>query len=179
MSIAVIKFYCIHLLQSNVFKYIISLCVSDTLLIDNGLWLALHLSIFINLHHLFLSNISLIMFGVHFSIYYRDAYTFEGVPDGAYYERIFDLFPLLCPCHHRSPQCIQKTLDSRMVLPVNKAFMQIETRFLNLQSIVLRECSLIFLLHLLKYHSQLQELSFSLSNPWLPDKHSLMNGNQK
>ncbi|CAF3663988.1 unnamed protein product [Rotaria sp. Silwood1] len=99
MSIAVIKFYYIHLLQSNVCKYIISLCVSDTLPIDNGLWLA---------SHLFLSNTSLIMFGGHFSTYYRAAYTFEGVPDGAYCERIFDLFSLLRPCHRRSPRCIQK-----------------------------------------------------------------------
>jgi len=195
MSIAVTKFYYTHLSQSNVCNRLISLCVSDTLAIDNGLWLAKHLSTFINLRHLslidikrssfelilnaFSSNTSLVMFSMHFPTYYRAAYTFEGVPEGAYYERIFHLFPLLCVCHLRFRRGKHETLDSQIVLPLNKAFMPIETRLLNLQSLVLQECSLAFLKHLLEHHPQLQELSFGLTTPWLPAKHPLMNGDKK
>ncbi|CAF4058762.1 unnamed protein product, partial [Rotaria sp. Silwood1] len=111
MSIAVTKFYYIHLSQSNISSRLISLCVSDTLTIDNGLWLADHVSTFINLRHLSLIDIkrssfelilnslspinSLIVFSVCFSIDDRAAYTFIGVPEGAYYERIFHVFPSL------------------------------------------------------------------------------------
>jgi hypothetical protein len=195
MSIAVTEFYYRHLSQSNVCTHLISLCVSDTLAIDNGLWLAEHLSIFINLRHLslidikrssfelilnsFSSNTSLVMFTVHFPTFYRAAYTYDGVPEGAYYERIFHLFPLLRVCHLRFRRCIHATLNSQIFLPPNKGFMPIETRLLNLQSIVLQECSLAFLRHLLEHHPQLCELSFGLSTPWLPDKHPLMNGDKK
>jgi hypothetical protein len=195
MSIAVTEFYYTYLSQSNVCNRLFSLCVSDTLAIDNGLRLAEHLSTFINLRYLslidikrssfelilnsFSSNTSLIMFSLHFPTYYRAAYTFEGVPEGAYYERIFHLFPLLRACHLRFRRCINKTPDNQIVLPVNQTFMPIETRLLNLQSIVLRECSLAFLKHLLEYHPQLQELNFSLTAPWLPDEHPLMNGDNK
>jgi len=142
--------------KTNVCNRLISLGVSDTLAIDNGLWLAEHLSTFINLRHLslidnkcssfelilnaFSSNTSLVMFSVHFPTYYRAAYTFVGVPEGAYYERIFHLFPLLPVCHLRFRWCIHETLDSQIVLQLNKTFMPIETRLLNLQSTVLREC---------------------------------------
>jgi len=57
MSIAVTEFYYTHLLQSNISSRLISLCVSDALAIDNGLWLAEHVSIFINLPHLSLIDI--------------------------------------------------------------------------------------------------------------------------
>ncbi|CAF3914306.1 unnamed protein product [Rotaria sp. Silwood1] len=195
MSIAVTEFYYTYLSQSNVCNRLFPLCVSDTLAIDNGLRLTEHLSTFINLHYLplidikrssfelilnaFSSNTSLIMFSLHFPTYYRAAYTFEGVSEGAYYERIFHLFPLLRLCHLRFRRCIYKTLDSEIVLPLNQAFMAIETRLLNLQSIVLRECSLTFLKHILEHHPQLQELNFSLTAPWLPNKHPLMNSDNK
>ncbi|CAF5122198.1 unnamed protein product, partial [Rotaria magnacalcarata] len=84
MNIAVTKFYYTHLSQSNTSSRLTSLCVSDTLAIDNGLWLAEHLLTFINLRHLSLIDIkrssfelilnslsivinSLIMFSVRFS----------------------------------------------------------------------------------------------------------------
>ncbi|CAF3011879.1 unnamed protein product [Rotaria sp. Silwood2] len=114
MSVEVTEFYYRHLSQPNICNRLISLCVSDTLAIDNGLWLASHVSTFINLRHLSLIDIkrssfefilnslspinSLIMFSIHFLTDYRAAYTFIGVPEGAYYERIFRLFPSLRVC---------------------------------------------------------------------------------
>ncbi|CAF3292720.1 unnamed protein product [Rotaria sp. Silwood2] len=191
MSIAVTEFYYAHLLQPNVCDRLISLCVSHTLAIDNGLWLASNLSEFINLRHLSLidikrscfelmlntstPNTSLVIFNVHYTEYYQAAYTFKGVPEGAYYKRIFRLFPLLRICRLRFRRHIYNTLDTQIVLPLNKTFIPIETNHLHLQSLVLRECSPAFLSHLLEYYPQLEELSFDLSTPWLPDKHPLLN----
>ncbi|CAF4481159.1 unnamed protein product, partial [Rotaria sp. Silwood2] len=45
MSIAITEFYYTQLSQLNVCNLLISLCVSDTLAIDNGLWLASYLSL--------------------------------------------------------------------------------------------------------------------------------------
>jgi len=195
MSIAVTEFYYTHLSQSNVCNRLISLRVSDTLAIDNGLWLASHLSTFINLRRLSLIDIKrssfelilntssintfLVMLTIHYSSYYRAAYTFAGVPEGAYYERIFHLFPLLRICYLGFYRYIRNVLDNQIVLPLNKTFMSIETSLLNLQSIAFQHCSLSFLLHILEHHPQLQELSFSPSTPWLPDQHPLMNDHNK
>ncbi|CAF1448085.1 unnamed protein product [Rotaria sordida] len=191
MSIAVTEFYYAHLLQPNVCDRLISLCVSHTLAIDNGLWLASNLSAFINLRHLSLidikrscfelmlntstPNTSLVIFNVHYTEYYQAAYTFKGVSEGAYYKRIFRLFPLLRVCRLRFRRDIYNTLDTQIVLPLNKTFIPIETNHLHLQSLVLRECSPAFLSHLLEYYPQLEELSFDQSTPWLPDKHPLLN----
>ncbi|CAF3595229.1 unnamed protein product [Rotaria sordida] len=191
MGIAVTEFYYAHLLQPNIRNRLISLCISHTLAIDNGLWLASNISAFINLRHLSLidikrscfelmlntsaSNTSLVIFNVHYTEYYRAAYTFKDVPEGAYYKRIFRLFPLLRVCHLRFWRYIYDTLDSQIVLPLNKPFIPIETNHSNLQSFVLRECSPAFLSHLLQYYPQLEELTFDLSTPWLPNKHPLLN----
>jgi hypothetical protein len=195
MSMTVTEVYYKHLSRSNICNRLISLCVSDTLAIDNGLWLASHLSTFINLRHLSLTDIKrssfelildafspntpLVIFSVRFSIYYRAAYTFEGVPEGAYHERIFRLFPLLRSCHLCFWRYIYNTLDSQIVLPHGKTFMPIQTRLLNLQSLVLRHCSQGFLSHLLEHLPQVEELSFELSTPWLPDNHPLMHSGNK
>jgi hypothetical protein len=195
MSITVTEFYHSHLLQSNVCHRLISLCVSNEFAFDNGLWLASHVSTFKNLRHLslidikrssfeliinaFSLNTRLIMFAVRFSTYDRAAYTFAGVPEGAYYEQIFRLFPFLRVCDLRFWRNIYNTLDNQIVLPFNQVFMSMETSLLNLQSIVIRECSSAFLSHLLEHLPQLQDLSFGLTNPWLPDKHPLMNGVNK
>jgi hypothetical protein len=196
MSIFVTEFYYTHLSQSNVCNRLISLCVSDTLAIDNGLWLASHLSTFINLRHLSLidikrssfelilntsePNTSLVMFSVLYSLdSSRAMYTFSGVPEGAYYEQIFHLFPSLQVCDLRFCGRIDNNPHNQIVLPLNKTFMPIETRLLNLQSLRLRQCSLTFLSHLLEHHPQLQELSFYLSPPWLHDKHPLMKSDSK
>jgi hypothetical protein len=196
MSIFLTEFYYTYLSQSNVCNRLISLYVSDTLAIDNGLWLAKHLSAFTNLRHLSLvdikrssfelilntstPNTSLLTFSVRYSPNFHPAvYTFRGVPEGAYYERIFQLFPSLRQCHLRFRRCPCKNLDGQMVLPLNQVFMPIETRLLNLQSIVLRQCSLHFLKHLLEHHPQLEELNFSLAAPWLPDEHPLINVDNK
>ncbi|CAF2808518.1 unnamed protein product [Rotaria sp. Silwood2] len=50
MSITVTEFYYTHLTQSSICSRLMSLCVSDTLAIDNGLWLATHLFISV-IHH--------------------------------------------------------------------------------------------------------------------------------
>jgi len=47
MSMTLTEFYYTHLSQSNISDRLISLCVSDTLAIDNGLWLASHLSLIV------------------------------------------------------------------------------------------------------------------------------------
>jgi hypothetical protein len=148
MNIAVTEFYYAYLSQSNISCRLISLCVSDTLAIDNGFWLAEHLSTFTNLHNLSLIDIkrssfelilnslspikSLIMFSVRFSTVRRALYTFSGVPESAYYERIFHLFPSLRVCHLLFRRYIRSTLDSQFVLPLGRAFMLIQTKLLNL-----------------------------------------------
>ncbi|CAF3200297.1 unnamed protein product [Rotaria sp. Silwood2] len=195
MSIAVTEFYYTHLSQSNICNRLISLCVSDTLAINNGLWLASHLSAFINLRHLSLIDIkrssfelvldslspinSLIMFSVRFSTYCRSAYTFIGVPEGAYYERIFHLFPSLRICQLFFWRYIQSTLDSQFVLPSDRAFVPIQTSLLNLQSLVLRDCSPSFLSYLFEHLPQLEQLSYARSAPWLPQEHPLRYGDNK
>ncbi|CAF4449017.1 unnamed protein product [Rotaria sp. Silwood2] len=124
-------------------------------------------------------NTSLIIFSIRYSEFYQAAYTFKDVPEDAYYERIFCLFPLLRVCHLRFWWYVYDSRDSQLVLSLNKTFIPVETNLFNLQSLVLRECSPAFLLHLFEHHPQLQELSFNLSTPWLPDKHPLMNGYNK
>ncbi|CAF4487964.1 unnamed protein product [Rotaria socialis] len=52
MSIALTEFYYRYLSQPNIDNRLISLDVSDTLAIDNGLWSAENVSTFINLRHL-------------------------------------------------------------------------------------------------------------------------------
>ncbi|CAF4152120.1 unnamed protein product [Adineta steineri] len=190
-NISLTEFYHIHLSQSNVCHRFISLCVSDEFLSDNGLWLSKHLSTFINLRHLSLIDIerpifesilnkcllntSLIMFSIRFTTQCRAAYTYAGVPEGAYYERIFHLFPFLHICHLQYWRYIYSTLDKQILLPLNQVFITVKTSLFNLQSIVIRECSPVFLLHLLEDLPQLQDLSFVLSALWLPDKHPLKN----
>jgi hypothetical protein len=75
---------------------------------------------------------SLIMFSVRFSTVRRALYTFSGVPESAYYERIFHLFPSLRVCHLLFRRYIRSTLDSQFVLPLGRAFMLIQTKLLNL-----------------------------------------------
>ena len=58
MSIEVTEFYYRHLSQPNICNHLISLCVSDRLAIDNGLWLSSHVSTFINLRLLSLFDIN-------------------------------------------------------------------------------------------------------------------------
>ncbi|UJR14510.1 hypothetical protein I4U23_001506 [Adineta vaga] len=165
MSITLTEFYHTCLSQSNIGHRLISLCVSDECAFDNGLWLSKHLSTFINLRHLSLIDIKL-----RFTSYYRALYTYIGVPEGAFYEQICRLFPYIRVCHLGFRKYMYKTLDSQIILPTNEVFISVETHFCNLQSIVIRECSLVFLEHLLKYLPQLQDLSFGLSRLWLPDR---------
>ncbi|CAF3109954.1 unnamed protein product [Rotaria sp. Silwood2] len=194
MSIAVTKFYYIHLSQSNISSRLISLCVSDTLAIDNDLWLAEHVSTFINLRHLSLIDIkrssfelilnslspinSLIVFSVCFSINDRAAYTFIGVPEGAYYERIFHVFPSLRVCHLLFRRYIHSTLDSELILSPDKTFMPVQIGLLNLQSFTLY-CSPSFLSHLFEHLPQLQQFTYTRTDPWLPKNHPLRHSDYK
>ncbi len=123
-------------------------------------------------------NNSLVMFSVRFSVNDRAAYTFLSVPEGAYYERIFHLFLSLRVCHLLFLRCTHYTqeidsLDRQLVLPLDQAFLPIQTRLLNLQSLVLRDCSPKFLSYLLEYLPQLEQLSYQQSIPWLRRKHPL------
>ncbi|CAF4834483.1 unnamed protein product [Rotaria sp. Silwood2] len=195
ISIAVTEFYFTHLTQSRICSRLMSLCVSDTLAIDNGLWLATHLSTFIRLRHLSLidikrssfelmlnttlPNTSLVLFSIRYTEYYRAVYTFEGVPEGTYYERIFHLFPSLRKCYFRFEHDNYNIIDHQITLPFGKTFMPIQTSLLKLQSIVLRHCSLGFLSHLLEHLPQLQDLSLEISTPWLPGKHPLRRDDKK
>ncbi|CAF0848431.1 unnamed protein product [Adineta steineri] len=190
-NISLTEFYHIHLSQSNVCHRLISLCVSDEFFSDNGLWLSKHVSTFINLRHLSLIDIerpifesilnkcllntSLIMFSIRFTTQCRAAYTYVGVPEGAYYERIFHLFPFLRICHLQFWRYIYSTLDKQIILPLNQVFITVKTSLFNLQSFVIRECSPVFFLHLFEHLPQLQDLSFGLSALWLPNKRPLKN----
>ncbi|CAF3368964.1 unnamed protein product [Rotaria sp. Silwood1] len=188
MSIEVTNFYYTYLSQPNISNRLISLCVSDTLAIDNGLWLAEHVSTFINLRHLSLIDIkrsyfesilnsllpinSLIIFSVRFSTDYHAVDTFIDVPEGAYYERIFYLFPSLRVCYLCFWRYIHYTVDSQFVLPIDRTFMPIQSSLLHLQSLALR-CSPSFLSYLLEHLPQLEQLSYTLTDPWLPEQHPL------
>jgi hypothetical protein len=193
MSIAETEFYYRHLSQPNISNHLTSLCVSDTLAIDNGLWLAEHISTFINLRHLSLVDIkrssfelilnslspidSLVMFSIQFSTDYRAAYTFIGVPEGAYYEQIFHLFPSLRVCH-LFWRYTYYTPESQFVLPPDRTLMLIQTSLLKLQSLALK-CSTSFLLYLFEHLPQLEQLSYTRCDPWLPDNHPLRYDNNR
>ncbi|CAF1350122.1 unnamed protein product [Rotaria sp. Silwood1] len=195
MSIAVTEFYYRYLSQPNICNQLISLCVSNASAFDNDLWLAEHVSTFINLRHLSLIDIkrssfelilnslslmnSLIIFSMHFPTTDRAAYTYIVVPEGTYYERIFHLFPSLRVCHLRFWRYIHYTLDTELILPFERTFMSIQTNLLNLQSLVLRQCSSGFLSYLFEHLSQLEKFSFERSAPWLPPKHPLEQGHNK
>jgi hypothetical protein len=185
MSIAVTEFYYRYLSQGNISNRLLSLCVSDTLAIDNGLWLAEHISTFLSLRHLCLidmkrSSFELILnslssihslntFRVFFSRDYRAAYTFLGVPEGAYCERFFYLFPSLRVCHLSFYRYIHYTLDSQFALPPSRTFMPVQSSLFNLRSLVLY-CSPSFLSYLIVH---LPQLDYRQSDPWLPDTHPL------
>ncbi|CAF4094562.1 unnamed protein product [Rotaria sp. Silwood2] len=116
---------------------------------------------------------------MHFPTTDRAAYTYIGVPEGAYYERIFHLFPSLCVCHLCFWRYIHYTLDTELILPFERTFMSIQTNLLNLQSLVLRQCSSGFLSYLFEHLPQLKKLSFERSAPWLPPNHPLEQGHNK
>ncbi len=191
MSIATTEFYYRHLSQANISNSLISLCVSDEFAFDNGLWLASHLSTFINLRHLCLIDIkrstfesilnslspmySLNIFNVRFSWSIRARYTFFGVPEGAYYDRIFHLFPSLRVCHLRFDRYMRDTIDNKFVLPSDRPFMPIHTSLFNLRSLGIY-CSINFLSHLLEHLPQLEQLNYRrITDIWLLREHPLAN----
>jgi hypothetical protein len=189
MSMSLTHFYRSYLTQPNVCNRLVSLCVSDEMSIGNGDWLAKHIHKFTVLRQVSLIDIKrdafestldglspsipLVMFSVDYSIYYRAAKTFEGVPEGTYHERIFRLLPKLRECRLRFFRCINKIMDNISRLPSHPPFMPIKTKALHLRTVVLRECSRAFLVHLVRHLPRLRELSVAFDAPWLPDLHPL------
>ncbi|CAF5013114.1 unnamed protein product, partial [Rotaria sp. Silwood1] len=112
------------------------------------------------------------MFSIRFSNECRAAYTYTGVPEGAYYERIFYLYPSLHVCHMRFWRHIHYIPDNQFVLPLDSIFMPIQSSLLHLKSLVIRNCSSSFLSYLLQHLPQLEQFSVGLSGPWLPKEHS-------
>jgi hypothetical protein len=86
------------------------------------------------------------IFSVRLPEDYHALYSFFGVPEGAYYERIFHLFSSLRVCHLLFQRYTHYILDSQFVLPSDRPFMPIQTSLLNLQSLKI-ECSIFFLPH--------------------------------
>jgi hypothetical protein len=123
MNLSVGRFYHDYLSQDNVSARLVSLCVSQKKSIGSGIWLATHLHKFTMLRHLSLidikrnsfelildelsADIPLVTFTIEFSSFSRAAFTFDGVPEGAYYHRIFRSMPMLrvsfaiLALHHR------------------------------------------------------------------------------
>ena len=189
MSMSLSLSYQSYLSQPNVCDRLVSLCVSDEMSIDSGTWLAEHIQKFTVLRQLSLIDIKrdafesildslspsipLVMFSVGYSTYHRAAYTFDGVLEGTYHDRIFRLLPKLRVCHLRFWRCINKIIDNISRLPSHLPFMPVETVALHLRTVVLRECSRTFLVHLVRHLPQLHQLSFVLDAPWLPNLHPL------
>ena len=189
LNIEVTHFYYKYLSQTNISTRVTSLCVSDTFSIDNGLWFAQHGSIFINLRHLSLIDIkrstfemilnsllridSLIMFSVHFVLTDdRAALTFAAVPEGAYHERIFRLFPSLHVCHLLFGRYKRYSRCDLFVPSVNESFMLIKSNLLKLQSLTLRYCLPRFLSHLFEHLPQLEQFTCHLyDTSWIPQQH--------
>ncbi len=69
--------------------------------------------------------ISLIVFSVHFLTEDRAAYTYTGVPEGAYYERIFHSFPSLRVCYLFFCRHVYYIVDSQFILSPDRPFMPI------------------------------------------------------
>ena len=191
MNIEVTNFYYKYLSQTNISTRLTSLCVSDTFSIDNGLWFAEHGSRFVNLRHLSLIDIqrstfemiinslspipSLIIFSVHFvAVDDRAAYTFRGVPEGVYHERVFGLFPSLHVCHLLFGRYRRYTIDSRFTPTLRTSFIPIQRNLLNLQSLTLRYCLPKFLSHLFEHLPQLEQFSCYLFETYrISEHHSL------
>jgi hypothetical protein len=196
MNIEVTNFYYKYLSQKKICTRLTSLCVSDTFSIDNGLWFAEHGSTLINLRYLSLINIkqssfemilnslspiySLIMFSVHIvSADDRAAYTFELVPEGAYHERIFRLFPFLHVCHLLFGRYKHYTMHNILVPSINESFVPIQSSLLNLQSLTLRFCLPRTLSNLFEHLPQLKQFSCYLCDTsWIPQQHPLAGYNK-
>ena len=189
MNLSVANFYRHYLSQADVSGRLVSLCVSQKECIGSGIWLATHIRKFVKLRYLSLidikrnsfelmldelsTEIPLVMFTVEFSTCTRALFTFVGVPEGAYHHRIFRALPMLRVCHLRFWRYITEKMDSRLLLPKDRPYLPIECNALQLQTLVLRECSPAFLAHLLPHLPRLRHLTFEWGTPWLPGRHSL------
>ena len=191
MNIEVTNFYYEYLSQPTICTRLTSLCVSDTVSIGNGLWFAKHGSTFINLHHLCLIDInrssfemilnslspidSLIMFSVHFvSTDRRAVWSFVDVPEDAYHERIFRLFPSLRVCRLLFGQRERPTIHTLLLTTPNRSVVPIQSNLSNLRSLTLRYCLAEFLPHLFEHLPQLEQLNCHLysSSLWGFEQHS-------
>ena len=191
MNIEVTNFYYEYLSQPTICTRLTSLCVSDTVSIGNGLWFAKHGSTFINLRRLSMIDInrssfemildslspidSLIIFGVHFvSADHRGACSFVDVPEGAYHERIFRLFPSLRVCHLLFGRQKRPTIHTLLLTTPNRSIVPLQSNLSNLRSLTLRYCLAEFLPHLFERLPQLEQLNCHLYNIniWILQQHS-------
>ncbi|CAF4938423.1 unnamed protein product, partial [Rotaria socialis] len=83
-------------------------------------------------------------------------------------------------CNHLISLCGSDTLaidnDTELVLPLDGTCVPIQTNLLNLQSLVIRQCSPRFLSYLFEHLPLLETLSFERCTPWLLPKHPLEHG---
>ena len=121
---------------------------------------------------------SLIKLSLRFSTEDRAAYTFRGVPEVVYYERIFHLFPSLRVCHLFFRPCMHAILDSQLVLLPDRTFMPVKISLLNLQSLAIC-CSPSFLSHLFEHLPQLEQLNYTYTTRWLPKTYPLRYSDHK
>ena len=190
MNTEVANFYYKYLSQPNLCTRLTSLCVSDTCSIGNGLWFAEHGPKFINLRYLSFIDVerscfemildslspidSLIMFSVHFALAdCRVASTFAFVPEGAYYERIFRLFPSLRVCRLLFGRHDHHTMQSPFLGFFDRHTVPIQSKPLNLRSLTVRYCTAEYLPHLFEHLPQLEQFNCHLYNTsWSAKRHT-------
>ena len=116
-----------------------------------------------------------------FSVDHRAACTFLGMPEGAYHERIFRLFPSLRVCHLLFDRKGCDTIQSLLFTTPNRSLVPIQSNLSNLRSLTLRYCLPEFLPHLFEHLPQLEQLSCHLYNMSLCslEQHSPEHGYDK
>jgi hypothetical protein len=195
-SLALTQLYHQQLVEDQIRTRLNFLAIFDTTSMDNGAWLASHLHLFVRLRQLILIDIhqvyfesilnvltcvkDLVRFDVTFTNCVRAMSTYKNVPEGIYHERIFRSLPQLRMCKLHFAVYITSIFDPPPpddVLPIDSSFFTISSTLDRLQSLSLTCCTFAFLSHLIRRMPQLRVLSFTLSRPWLSNKHSLIHDN--
>ena len=118
---------------------------------------------------------SLVIFSVRYiSADYRSADTFLSIHVGAYYERIFRVFPSLRACHLLFGRQHYRTEYDPFHSEFAENFPPIQSNLLNLRSLTLRNCLPKFLSHLFEHLPQLQQFNCHFFQTfWMSQQHSL------